>query len=84
MTVRNAVRTEPRLTALEEPVSFSYPQVGDDGRSIYFKGNTDCSVSVFVFALDVELQVTDEIAYYREHGYGRGAIEWESRGGILK
>jgi hypothetical protein len=82
MKVSNAVRTEPDLAALDEPVSFSDPEVGTDGRSIRFASDTDSDFVVFVSALDVELEVTDEIAYYREQGFGRGAIAWESRGPI--
>ena len=84
LNLRCVAGTDPELADLEEPVSFSYPELGADGRTIFFAGNTDCDLTVVVTALDAELHVTDEIAYYVKHGYAAGATAWTSQGGIVE
>lgn len=79
LTVREVERVDPPLPRLAEPGWFSRLEFASGERTITFHSPADSGFCVHVSRLDVQLEATDEVAYYREHGEGRW-LEAESVG----
>ena len=79
LTVREVERVDPPLPRLAEPGWFSRLEFASGERTITFHSPADFGFCVHVSRLDVQLEATDEVAYYREHGEGRW-LEAESVG----